>query len=86
MVETSSIEPIEVKPVARILQEVAIGVIKNICPLGNTVTDDIWVVPHGLNHPVSQLIIGLVVNEDHITFTKGVRVNMEGQNVTSIEF
>ena len=73
---TSGIEPLEVEPIARILQEVAIQVNKNICPLVEVVLGDIWTVPHGLEIPFSQLIIGLVVNKDQIAFTKGVRVDM----------
>ena len=53
MVETSGIEPIEVKPVTRILREVATRVIKNICPLAKAGMDDIWAVPHGLKLPFS---------------------------------
>ena len=76
MVETSTIELLEVEPIARILQEVAIGVSKNVCPLAKEVENYIWVIPHGFELTFSQLIIGLVVNKDHVTFVKGARVDM----------
>ena len=85
MVVTSGVEPIEVEPVAGILQEVAIWVTKDIFPLTKAAMDDISVVPHGFKLPFSQLIVGLVINEDQIAFTKGVRVDM-GVNVTSTMF
>ena len=76
MVVTLGVEPLKVNPVAGILQEVAIGVINIIWPLTKEAMDDIWVVPHGIKLPFPYIIIGLVVNEDEISFTKCVRVNV----------
>ena len=76
MVVTSGIEPLEVELVAGIIQEVLVRVSKDICSLVEEAVYDIWVVPHIFKIPFSQLIIGLVVNEDHISFAKGERVGM----------
>ena len=73
---TSGIEPLKVEPIVGILQEVVVGVHKDICPLSEVVMDDIWAIPHGFKLPFSQLIIGLVINEDQITFVKGARVDL----------
>ena len=76
MVVSSDIEPLEVDPVTGILQELVVGVIKNIFLLAKAMVEDIWVIPHGFKIPFSQLIIGLVVNEDQISFAKDARVDM----------
>ena len=45
------IEPLEVEPIAEILQEVAIKVSEDICPLVEASMDDIWAIPHGFKLP-----------------------------------
>ena len=77
MVVSSGVEYLEVEPIAGILQEAAIRVGKNTCPLFEAVVDDIWAVIHLFKLPFPQLIIGFVVNKDQIAFAKGVRVDME---------
>ena len=67
---TSGIEPLEVEPIAGILQEVNIRVSKEIFSLSETSMDDIRSIPHEFELPFSSLITGLVINEDEVPFTK----------------
>ena len=76
MVVTSGIEPLEVDPVTRTIQEVVIQLSEDLCPLDEASMEDIWVVPHRFKLPFSQLIIGLIINEDQIAFAKGAMVDM----------
>ena len=73
MVIMLGIKSLEVDPVAGILQKLSIRVNKNVCPLAKAVVNGIWVIPHRFKLPFSQVIVGLVIHEDHITFAKGVR-------------
>ena len=45
---TSGIEPLEVDPIARILQEVAVRVNQDVFPLAKAPMDEIWAIPHGI--------------------------------------
>ena len=76
MVSTLGIEPLEVESIAGILQEVVVGVSKDICPLVEVVMDDVWDVLHGSKLPFPYLIIGLIIDEDKVSLTKGARVDM----------
>ena len=76
MVVMLGVKYIEVEPIARVLQELAIKVGQNVCPLIKATTKKVWVVPHGFKLSFSQLIVGLVIYKDHIAFAKGARVDM----------
>ena len=48
---TLGIEPLEVEPIVGILQEVAVKLTKDVCPLAKTYMDDVWVVGHRIKLP-----------------------------------
>ena len=48
---TSSIELLEVEPIAGILQEVTVGVCEEKFLLAETSMDGIWAIPHGIKLP-----------------------------------
>ena len=74
---TSGIEHIELEPIVGILQEVTVGVSKEVFPLFETLMDDIRAIPHGFKLSFSSLIMGLVINEDQVPLTKGTWVDVE---------
>ena len=74
---TSGIEPLEVEPIAGVLQEVTVRFREEICPLVKTSMDDIRAIPHGFELPFASLIMGLVIDEDEVPLTKGVWVDVE---------
>ena len=61
---TLGIEPLEVDPIARILQEVAVRVNKNVLSLFDALMDIIWSIPHGIKIPFSQFIISLIIGKN----------------------
>ena len=71
-----SVKSLKVECIAVVLQELSIRVNKGVCPFSKAMVDVIWVVPHLLDLSFAQIIIGLVINQNHITFAKGVRVDM----------
>ena len=48
---TLGIEPLEVEPIAGILQEVTVRVSKEVCSLIEAWMDDIWAIAHGIKLP-----------------------------------
>ena len=61
---TSGIEPLEVDPIVGILQGMTLRVSEYICPLVETLMDDIRSIPHGFKLFFLNIIIGLVVDKD----------------------
>ena len=70
------VKSLEVEPVTRVLQELSIRVDKGVCPFLEETVDDVWVIPHWLELSFAQLVIGLVIDQNHIAFTEGARVDM----------
>ena len=71
-----SIKFLEVEPVAGILQYFSVRVNKGVCPFSEAMVDDVWAIPHRLELDFGQLIIGLVIDYNHIAFAEGMRVGM----------
>ena len=70
------IQSLEVKPIARILQEATDEFGEEVCPLAETSMDDIRAIPHGFKLPFSTVMMGLVIYKDKVPLTKGVWVEM----------
>ena len=70
------IESLKVELVAWIPEDETIGVSEEVCPLTKTSMDDIRALPHGFKIPFSNLIMGLVIDNDEPPLVKGTWVDM----------